>query len=44
MAVADHDITKVKEIRKEYLYDVLEAVQIKSHLIAAQRRLSKVKK
>jgi len=44
LAVANHDITKVKEIRKEYLYDVLEAVQVKSHLIAAQRRLAKVKK
>lgn len=44
MQLINHDLTKVDAIRKKYLYDVLEAVQMRSHEIAAQRRLAKVKR
>ena len=44
MSLINHDLTKLDAIRKKYLHDVLEVVQMKSHEIAAQRRLAKVKK
>ena len=43
MSLIDHDLTKLDTIRKKYLFDVLETVQMRSYKISAQRQLSKIR-
>ena len=43
MSLINYDLTKIDVIRRKYLYEVLETVQMKSWEIKAQRELIKIR-
>ena len=43
MGLIDYDLTKLDVIRRKYLHDVLETIQMKSWEIKAQRELMKIR-